>query len=201
MKKEFLMIAFLLSCFYLKGQVFYGVKSGINIATTKDIIAFPKTRLGFHSGFFVSIPLKNKFFLQPELLYSSKGYSYNDLSDGKTISMRLNYLTLPLLAGYQINKQVSVLSGIEAGYLLKAVNYFNQQKNDVTNDFPQRFDLGLNVGVLFAITKSIGVDMRYSYGFKNLYQADDFGNPASEKKGANRVFQVGVNYRFKKINC
>lgn len=31
-------------------QVTFGVKSGINIATTKDLITFPKNRLGWYGG-------------------------------------------------------------------------------------------------------------------------------------------------------
>ena len=42
------------------GQIGFGVKSGMNIATTKGIIEFPKNKVGWYGGGFVIIPVSNK---------------------------------------------------------------------------------------------------------------------------------------------
>ena len=57
-------------------QVEFGVKSGINIATTKGIITFPKNRLGWYLGGSSYIPIQKKLFLQPELLFSSTDFPF-----------------------------------------------------------------------------------------------------------------------------
>ncbi len=54
-------------CFSLMGygcysQVSFGVKSGINIATTKDLIAYPKNRVGWYARAFAKIPIHKKYF-------------------------------------------------------------------------------------------------------------------------------------------
>lgn len=75
------------------------MKTAINIAATKDLIAYPKNRLGWYIGGRSHIQIYKRYFFQPELLLSSKGYRYKDLSDGKTVSMRLNYINAPILFG------------------------------------------------------------------------------------------------------
>jgi hypothetical protein len=198
MKKRFAILFLLFINYSGYSQVNFGVKSGINIATTKDIITFPKNRMGWYMGGLAKIPISKKFFLEPELIYSSKGYRYIDLSDGETVAMRLNYLTVPILLGYEIDHKTKVVLGTELGYLLKATNYFNKENFDATSNFPQKFDIGINIGLAYNITKSLGSEIRYSYGFKNLYQTDIMGNRRSEFKGANRVFQIGVYYLLNK---
>ena len=96
-------------------QVTFGVKSGINIATTKDIIAFPKNKIGWYGGGFTIIPVHAKFFLQPEIQYSSKGYGVNQRNpyNAPNPNYRFNYLCIPILAGYKIDKKTSLLFGPE----------------------------------------------------------------------------------------
>jgi hypothetical protein len=194
MKKIINSFTFLLIGYSCYAQVIFGVKSGINIATTKDIITFPKNRVGWYIGGRSHIPIHKKLFLQPELLFSSKGYRYIDLSDGKIVAMRLNYLTVPILLGYEIDHKTKFVLGAELGYLAKAINYFNKENIDATSSFPPRFDFGLDIGLAYNITKCFGAEIRYNYGFKGLYQTDILGNRRSEVKGANRVFQIGAYY-------
>lgn len=197
LKKIYITFLFSLAAYLGYSQVSFGIKSGINIATTKDLITFPKNRMGWYIGGLSHISLQNKFFLQSELLFSSKGYRYNDLSDGKFVTMRLNYLDIPILLGYEIDRKTKIVSGLEFGYLMKAINYFNKENIDATNSFPQRFELDLDIGASYNIKEYLGIEIRYNYGFKNLYQTDEVGLPRGEFKGANRVFQIGIYYIIK----
>lgn len=179
-------------------QVTFGVKSGINIATTKDLITFPKNRLGWYGGGLIQIPFHQNLFFQPEIIYSSKGYRYIDLSDEKTVAMRLNYLSLPILIGYKIDHKTNIILGVDFDFLAKATNYFNNENFDATSSFPHRFDAGLDVGVSYKFTKNWGAEIRYNYGFKDFYQTDASGNRKSEFTAANRVFQIGAYFTFHK---
>jgi len=70
-------------------QVSFGVKSGINIATTKDINSDPKNRIGWYAGGFTNLPINKKIFIHPELLFSAKGYKYiGNLFDTKKTAVR-----------------------------------------------------------------------------------------------------------------
>jgi hypothetical protein len=194
MKKLYSFFVLFLINYISFSQVSFGVKSGINIATTKDLIAYPKNRIGWHAGGFTKISMNKKSFLQTELLYSAKGYRYVDLSGGATVAMRLNYLTVPILFGYEIDHKTKVVLGTELGYLMKAT--LVKANINATNSFPKKFDIGLLIGLGYNITKGLGAEIRYNYGFKRFYQTDAIGIRRGESLAGNRVFQIGLNYFF-----
>jgi len=182
-------------------QVTFGIKSGINVATTKDIIAFPKNKIGWYGGGFAIIPVHAKFFLQPELQYSSKGYGVNQRNpyNAPNPNYRFNYLCLPVLAGYKIDRKTSLLLGPELGYLMGVREVFPDGDNlDVSKSYPPKFDVGLDIGVNYNIMGKIGIEVRYNYGFNTLYAVDAAGNGYGIPNGANRVFQIGLNYLLEK---
>lgn len=195
-----LLLFFILFSNLSYSQVSFGMKSGINIATTKNLIAFPKNRVGWYGGGFAIIPIRNKFFLQPELLYSSKGFGVNQTNplNAPNATYRLNYLNLPILLGHKIDRKTSVFFGPELGYLISVHQVYRHDDNvDVSKDFPPKFDVGMNVGLNYKLMKNIGIELRYNYGFNTLYDVDAVGNRHGDGiNGANRVFQIGVNYSF-----
>lgn len=186
-------LSFLLVSFSFS-QVSIGIKAGISVATTRDLITFPKNRLGWYAGGFSHVPLHNKLFFQPELSFSSKGYRYVDLSNNKIAVMRLNYLTLPLLLGYNIDSKTKVIAGSEMGYLVKAINDFNAGNVDATSSFPKKIDVGLAIGLEYNLTTSLGIESRYIFGLKTFYQTDVSGLRRSDYWAANRAFQLGLYY-------
>lgn len=198
-QKYFIGLFLLLIGYVGHTQLSFGVKSGVNIATTKDLIAFSKNRVGWNAGVFATIPVSKKFFVQPELLYSTKGHrtKYQPGADSKSVT-RLNYLNLPILLGYKIDKKTCFVLGPELGYLASArLQYSNTESLDVSKNYPPKFDIGLDVGISYRVVKKIGVEVRYSFGLNTLYSVDAIGNRYSDTKGANRVFQIGITYILK----
>ena len=178
-------------------QVNFGIKSGMNIATTKGLYAFPKNRIGWYGGGFVQIPLKRKLFLQPELLYSSKGNGFTESDPGASSVLRFNYLNIPLQLGYKIDQKTSFFFRPELGLLMSVQKTYGGNENyDVSKGYPSKFDVGINMGLNYTIIKSIDIGVRYNYGLKTLYSVDAVGNRHTEKKGAHRVFQAGLNYHL-----
>ena len=198
MKKLLICFAFSLIGYLGYSQLSFGVKSGINIATVKDINSDPKNRLGWYAGGLVDIPFHKKFFLQPEILFSAKGYSgFASLNDTKKTPVRLNYITAPVLFGYKIDNKTSLFVGPEIGYLLSV--YYEtpyHETFDVTNNFPVKLDIELDIGLKYEIVKNAGIEIRYSYGFKNMYVTDAVGTRIGEVLAGNRVFQIGGYYSF-----
>ena len=179
------------------GQVSFGIKSGINIATTNGLIAYPENRIGWYAGGIAVISLNKKLFLQPELLYSSKGDKSDNNNQTITMVTRLNYLNAPLLFGYKINNKLFLLFGPELGYLISAHIVFANNNIATTKSYPPKFDISLDLGVNYMFTKNIGIEVRYAYGFNTLYSINvPTGNRYVETNGANRVFQIGLNYKF-----
>lgn len=196
MRKTLLTLSFLLIGYFGYNQVNFGVKSGINIATTKGLLEFPKNRIGWYAGGFVKIPLYKNFFFQTELIFSSKGHLTHKIIGAQDESVtRLNYLNLPILFAYKIDHKTFFIIGPELGSLISAqLKYYNGDFRNVSKNYPPKFDIALSVGIQYCIIKKIAAEVRYSYGFNTLYSVDEAGNRNIETKGANRVFQIGFNY-------
>lgn len=200
-KKLLLILSFLLISCFGYSQVSFGVKSGINIATTKNLLEFPKNRIGWYAGGTAIIPLYKKFFLQPELIFSSKGERTDKITGAQDKSVtRLNYLNVPILFGYKIDGKTLFVLGPEIGWLTSAqLKYYAGEFMNVSKNYPPKFDIGLDIGIRYNIIKRIGTEVRYNYGFNTLYTVDAAGNRNVETTGANRVFQIGITYLFNKF--
>ena len=180
-------------------QVTFGVKSGINIATVKDINAHPDNRLGWYGGAAAYFPLHKKFFFVPELLYSSKGYSdIGNLYETQKTVVKLNYLTAPLQFGYRIDHKTSLLFGPEIGYLLSAYQKSPYNTLNVSYNFPVKVDVELDIGLRYKIIERTEIEIRYTYGFKNMYTRDITGVRVGDALAGNRVFQIGCLFSLRK---
>src|ERR1700752_4667920 len=80
------------------GNITFGVRAGVNFQnlTGKDFDGDKyenKLKTGFHIGANAEIPVATDFFVQPGLLFSTKGAKDKNLDDVKT---NLSYLELPV---------------------------------------------------------------------------------------------------------
>lgn len=97
--------------------------------------------------------------------------------------------------------KLQVFAGPEFSYLISTKAKTNDTTRNTTKYY-KRFDLAIDVGASYQISKNLGVEARYSYGLNDLAhvtETDQFGNFISEgNKGSNRVFQVGLFYKINK---
>lgn len=183
---------------HAQAQVDFGLKTGVNINTVKyrnsDV---EMASIGYHAGALAQITVSDRFFIRPEVQYSVKGYRFPAMGSDGSGNLRFHYVAIPLLAGFPIGNKFGFLIGPEIGFLLKAKSKFSSGTTDVSKNF-QKFDWGLDLGGMYKITKELGVEVRYNYGFRGLIKGittDENGNPTgSNKDGANRVFQAGLFY-------
>jgi hypothetical protein len=196
MKKIVLSCFTVFSSIILFAQISIGAKGGLNITKTKNLNAAPKERYAFNVGLVAGKNISKRFFIQPELLYSSKGHSFEPPYATDPGALRLNYIALPLMLGFRADEKLSVLLGPELDYLVKCAVRFNKSVIDFTHQYP-RFDAGIDLGVSYKINKKLGAELRYNYGFNTLYYTDFAGNRGVLFNGANRAFQAGVFYWLK----
>lgn len=144
--------------------------------------------------------LNQRLFFRPELLYSSKGYASSNRVIGDA-RVRLNYIALPVLFGFRATRPFRILVGPELGYLLKATTVLESGTKLVNTKGYKRFDKGLDLGLLYTFRNRMGVEIRYSYGFKGImegYNTDPNGDPAMFNLASHRVLQVGLCYGLAK---
>jgi hypothetical protein len=198
----YLTLLFLLLSMSSFSQVALGVKTGLNLSDVKfDQSLVPHNiKPGLHIGLLSTIDIKGKVNLRPELLYSVKGWGFEANPNGGSGKVNLHYMNVPLLVGYKAFDKFTILFGPEAGLLLSASSSFDGKKVNLSDQL-KKFDIGADLGLAYQIHPKVGLEMRYNYGFKGLYEVmftDENGLPIKLiKDGSNRVLQASLFFLFK----
>jgi hypothetical protein len=190
---------------FAQSQSSLGVSGGLNISKTSfdQFENNNEAYLGYYGGLRAHIPIKGNFALVSNLIYSRKGWDFDPFQPtgdpGGTMNM--DYLDLQLSCQYAIIPSLAVDAGVEVGRLLKTrrdphIEFFD--------DFYEKGDFSLLMGISYKIWKSIRVEARYLHGLSHLatgYATDGNGYPLNVKvkQGNFRVFQIGMSADIVKL--
>lgn len=179
-------------------DVMVGVKGGINLAeqsfSSEGFSVSPGTRTAFVGGGFAQFGLGPALFIQPEALFSSKGWS-SDATDAEG-ALKLDYLEVPLLVGLEIpleNSSVtpSVFAGPDVGFKL-GCDLEGIDCGEAYNSVD--FGLVFGAGLAFQLrTVAIVVDGRYGLGLTNTL---DTGGTDVDLTAKNRAWQFMAGFGF-----
>lgn len=216
MKKVYATVIVLLSIvFTVNAQdIKFGAKGGVNIASVTGEIESAGSKIGFHIGGMAEIPISTDFFVQPELLFSSQGYT---VDNGTGV---LNYINLPVIGKYFITEELSIEAGPQIGYLLSATikvdnvdngggntdvpspntatkTVSNKSSSSVSNnaveqdikEFFKSTDISFGIGAGYKLQNGINLSARYNFGISNI-SAD------SSENVKNSLFMVSIGYFF-----
>jgi hypothetical protein len=79
----------------------FGILGGVNIFTFGGSDASgAKSRTSFFGGASLTVPLGSQVYVQPEVLYSGEGGTFD--SAGTTVEIKLAYLRVPVLLGVNL---------------------------------------------------------------------------------------------------
>jgi hypothetical protein len=176
-----------------------GFIGGLNIATMikRSDPDFSSSPLyGINAGGVLQIPLGNVIALQPEVLYSQKGYQANG-SDGITgydYRRHLNCIDIPLLLRINLAKELGIVAGPQYSYLLStkatftngSATYMQTVKND--NDNIRKNTFGGVIGLDVNVDHNFFLYSRYTIDFKTNNGDGTSSTPAYK----NQVIQVGI---------
>jgi opacity protein-like surface antigen len=172
----------------------FGVKGGTNVSKVAGVSFKDKFEYGYHLGGLVQIKLLKKLTLQPEIMFSQVNTTldsnfkslYTSIANNNYRSnISLKYLTVPLVANYNISKFASLQGGVQYGKLLSNDSTLlqNGQNAFKNGDFSALVGLQLNLGKVL-------LSGRYVVGLQNI---NDIDNRDSWK---NQTVQVSVGFRF-----
>ncbi|QKG58335.1 PorT family protein [Hymenobacter sp. BRD128] len=131
----------------------FGLKAGATLSTIvgPGTSGDPKVSplVGGMGGVFATVPLgaAQRWFLQPELLYSQQGYRLSHPATEYDARFRSDYLKLPLLLGIARGGFFAAV-GPQAGYLVQVRNTYHSQQVSPA-------------GVPLGPTETINTDLRY----------------------------------------
>lgn len=152
----------------IKAQTRFGLKGGLNLAnvsvTSGGISATPESLPSFHAGVLFETRMTDKLLLQPNLLFSQKGFK-----SGIDDEAKVNYIEIPVNLLYEANKDFTVGVGIYAAHALSGKGTLKGQPYDY--DFSagkaNRFDLGVNLIAGYEIVEGIRFSVNYTLGTAN----------------------------------
>lgn len=155
----------------------FGLKGGANYSNqydskTNDLSATSK--FGLAAGAFLAIPIGQYFGVQPEILFSQKGFKAKGsvLGSPYNLTRTTNYIDVPLLLAIKPIPAVTILVGPEYSYLIKQKDVFSN--NVFTTEQTKQFDnedirknvLGFVGGVDINL-KSVVVGLRAGWDIQN----------------------------------
>lgn len=219
MKKiAFLLFTALIISFASQAQI--GVKLGANLSNLagdlQDEDNF-QNKLGFVGGITYNIPLSSDNFvsIQPELLYSQKGYKRGDYtvteidpvtnqSQQATYEGKLNYsyLDLPILlkinagpvffeAGPQFSYLLSIKDNTEKTINGNGIDF--EKYNRVDKDPLAEFEVGYAAGVGVQIPLGLSLNLRYNGSVSALAKDDNRDELAN---GRHSVYQATIGFKL-----
>ena len=177
-------------------QTRVGAKAGINLAEQSLGTDFGSvsadSRTGIVAGGFLHYPLGAPFYLQPEVLYSSKGWSFDDAS------LKLDYLEIPVLFGAAFPLENSairptVFAGPEIGIQLSC-----DAEGEDCGDGYKSLDFGLvfGGGVIWGLASfDLFLDGRYALGLTDVLDTGDVVE-LGDVSAKNRAWQFTAGIGF-----
>jgi len=182
-------------------SVSLGVKGGLNIANVYDsqaenFSADPK--LGYAVGGFLTIPLSGALAIQPEVVYSQKGYSATSttIKSSYKLAYTFNYIDVPLLVVLRMSEGIHIVVGPQINFLLSSTSKFksgnlsDKTKTDY-NDGWRKNTIAGHLGFDFNFGKLL-ISPRYSIDL----QDNNGKGVATNPRFKNMFLQLTIGYRL-----
>lgn len=110
----------------------FGIKAGGNFSNVYDARGDDfraDGKLGFVGGLFFTVPLGDMFGIQPEILFSQKGFKATGsfLENNYGLTRTTNWIDIPLYLAVKPIPILTILAGPQFSYLLKRKNEFRSE--------------------------------------------------------------------------
>lgn|SRR5690606_6596971 len=168
-----------------------GAKGGVNFANLVGDDPDGDLRTSFHLGLVGEIPLSERLYFGPEVLYSSQG-----TKEGGVESFKLDYIQIPLMARYYLTEGFNIEVGPQIGFLINSEVESNVVGMNVDlKDYLSSIDYGVNFGLGLKWKNGLFLQGRYNLGLANIFDDLKIGSN-DDFKMTNRVIQFSLGYIF-----
>jgi len=174
----------------------YGIKVGANISniistSNEGVKNIENSSLiGITGGFYMAIALNDKWYFNPELMFTQNGASFDydfthdyEINQGErdehntTNELKLAYIVLNPTISYKASNKLSLNFGPSVSFLIQS-DYISSETN--TSEIvghevlvegiysEESFDVGLNIGVSYYLTDNFLIDGKVNTGFMSI---------------------------------
>ena len=160
-------------------------KIGMNFATlTKADDS--ESRIGLVAGAELEYQLSDIFSISGGALYSQQGCEWSE--DGTTMTNKLDYINIPILANVYVVKNLAVKVGLQPAFNVNSKQKASKGDASVQGSIEgtKTFDCSIPVGLSYEY-KNFVIDGRYNFGLTKI-------NKHADSK--NSVFQLTLGYKL-----
>jgi hypothetical protein len=179
-----------------------GLKAGANYSKTynsktDEFRGDPK--FGFAGGVFLSVPIGKYLGIQPEVLYSNKGFSGEGILFGSRyeFTRTTSYIDVPIQIALKPSEFITILAGPQYSYLINQKDVFSSslvsytQEEAFKNDNIRKNIFGFVAGVDFNINHLV-VGTRIGWDITENHGNGSSGTP----RYRNMWLQATLGYAF-----
>ncbi|WP_139958383.1 porin family protein [Flavicella sediminum] len=164
-----------------------GIKGGYNFTLLRNADDNESDRKsGFHVGVYSESYISDHVSIQPELLFSRIGHTFEN--DSFKIKQRLDYINLPVLFKIYPAETFFFEIGPQIGYV---ISHKEETESFIVNnerDYnPDLFNWSANAGIGFKTLEGFTISARYNY---------DLQENNGELNYYNDLLQVSIGFRF-----
>lgn len=201
MKRIVFVIMCLASIAMQAQQVHFSPKVGMNVSSMTNSDG-ADARVGLNAGVAAEFSLGERFAIEPGVFYSMQGIK--DSESGISVTLKNDYINVPVLAKYYVYEGLSVFAGPQVGFLVNSKADVSTSGVSVSADIKDAFktiDLAAVIGVGYQLPMGLNFALNYNLGLLNVLEGSSF-NVGDEtldwgnEKSRNNVFQVSVGWRF-----
>lgn len=193
------------------GGTTFGVRAGVNFQNLngEDIAGNDldnKIKVGFHVGVNAEIPLADEFYLQPGVLFSTKGAKADDADDTKInigyIEVPVNFLYKPELGDGKLLLGVGPYVGFGVGGKIKSndgdvdLKFDSEAEPAEAYRTLKRFDFGGNLLFGYEFSNRFSAQLNAQLGLANIMPDVRGVGDLGDAKIKNTGFGISLGYRF-----
>ncbi|MFA6924804.1 MAG: porin family protein [Bacteroidales bacterium] len=186
----------------VRDKLMFGLKAGANYSNvydTKGEEFHADAKFGFAGGAFISIPIGKFMGIQPEILFSQKGFQATGSILGYTykFTRTTNYIDIPLFFALKPSSFLTLLAGPQFSYMTKQSDVFSsstinsEQEQEFKNSNVRKNILCFTGGVDINLTHIV-LGARVGWDVQNNNGDGTSTNPRYK----NVWYQATIGYRF-----
>lgn len=164
-----------------------GFKAGLNVSNVYDCnqeYFNPKTKTGFAAGFFLALPIGKYLGIQPEIMYSQRGFkgSGKFLGSEYDLTRTISYIDIPLFFSFKPTEGISLLFGPQYSFLLNQHDAFSNstltvdQEQAFKNEKVKKHTYSLTGGIDFNL-QNIVLGLRTGWDLISNKADEESGTP------------------------
>ena len=200
------MTAMVLLTVAVQAQITFGIRAGVNFQNINGKNAADDKLengmiVGFNAGANVEIPIAKDVYLQPGLLFTTKGAKNKEASPETKIG--ISYIELPINLVYKAllgSGHVFLGFGPYAAYGITGkvedtkIEFKNEMPSAEANAF-KAFDAGANLLAGYEFDFNLSFQLNFQLGLLEMYP-ENTGNANDKTSCKNTGFGLSLGYRF-----